>query len=244
MVSIVFINGIRNEYLYGLARATRDSLAASEGEFEVISIDNDSVVGGGFLASTSDIYVKNKENRGFTIAANQGIKLSSAPYICIANNDIKVSPNWIKVTEELFEKYPKAATVHFKMVGYDDPFNLGVDEWETGKERWCHGSFFVIRRKVIEELGPYDESYGMGGFDDWDMQHRYRHLGGWSTVYTNRAAFQHADSSTYNTEDQIKRAERDHHNREHFKKKFGEYPEDIWSRLYPDQMKTSWRPFP
>src|SRR3990167_217958 len=121
------------------------------------------------------------------------------------------------------------------MVGYDEPFGLSNQYWPTGKERWCHGSFFVIRKTMLDDVGIYEEDYKEGGMDDWDFQHRARHIKKWQTAYTNGAAFQHKDSSTYNAQDQKKRAERDVRNKEIFKKKFGEYPEDIWNRLYPNQ---------
>jgi len=40
------------------------------------------------------------------------------------------------------------------------------------------------------------------------------------------------------------RSERDQANRERYKERFGEYPDDQFARLFPDQMLIPWKPFP
>lgn len=179
--------------------------------------------------------------------------MATGDLICIANNDIKVSPNWITATEEVFKELPKVGSLHFKMVQYNEPFNLGNAVWDHGKEKWCHGSFFVWRKEAVEDIegfksqnkrGPCDEGYGLGGYDDYDWQHRMRHLKGWKIAYTNGAAFQHKDSSTQNLLEQESRKTSDNKNREYFKSKFGEYPDVIWEQRFPEQKEIPWRPFP
>ncbi len=239
--SVVMLACDINDKLSDLSRKTIESLKQTDGEFEFVIADNNSTYSS-HLRGVSDIYVRNNKNTGYTGGTNQGVKLSHGDFIAIANNDIRVSSNWLKVAEEIF-KNPKVGTVHFRMISYDEPFSFGGETWETGKERWCHCSFFVIRREAFGD--GYDESYKEGGYDDWDFCHRKRHLEGWLTAYTNKACFQHMDSSTYMAlDDGHNRNERDIRNREHFKSKFGAYAEDIWNEKYPDQMKQSWRPFP
>ena len=244
-LSIVMLAWIRNNELYSLTDQTLQSFRDAEGSgnTELIIVDNASPIGGDQLFNACDIFIRNKENVGYPKGVNQGVKVSSGDLIAVANNDIKVSPNWIKVTQEVFERLPKAGTLHFKMVGYDEPFSLDNKVWDKGRERWCHGSFFVIRRKVIEEIGYYDENYGLGGYDDWDLQKRIRDAG-YTTVYTNGAAFQHKDSSTLNTLENKARATSDNKNREYFKSKFNEYPEVLFEQQYESQLKRPWKPFP
>src|SRR3990167_6977390 len=73
------------------------------GECELIVIDDASIIGGGYLRSIADTYVRNKENLGYGRSVNKGLKLATNEYIAIANNDIRVSPNWQTVTEEVFK---------------------------------------------------------------------------------------------------------------------------------------------
>lgn len=255
-ISVILLAWIRNDELYWLTGETLASLKSSEGwneNCELIIVDNGSPIGGDQLLPQADIYIRNKENLGYPKAVNQGYALATGEFICVANNDIRVSPNWIPRTLEVMEKLKDVGSLHFKMVDYNAPFNLGNAVWAKGKERWCHGSFFVWRREAVDEIegwkvqgkkGVLDEGYGLGGYDDWDWHHRLNHLRAWRSAYTNGVAFQHKDSSTLNTLEQGPRSESDKKNREYFKEKFGKYPEEIWEEKYASQMLVPWKPFP
>ena len=81
---------IINEELRVLTMQAIQSL----GKVNLIIIDNGSPLGGGYLRSVADIYIRNKKNLGYAKAVNQGIKLSKNEMKAISNNDIRVSPNW------------------------------------------------------------------------------------------------------------------------------------------------------
>lgn len=196
----------------------------------LILIDNASTVGGGRLRELADVYIRNKENLGYAKAVNQGLQLSGMA-VAIANNDIRVSPNWYTVTQEVMDN-PKVASLHFRMIPYDEPFAYGDKTFTTGRERWCTGSFFVIRNIQL-----FDEDF-LNSYDDWDFQYRLR-KNGWLTAYTTKACYQHMDSFTQKKIPQ--REDNNWKNRELFKQKHGEYPENIWCDLYPDQMQMDWR---
>lgn len=245
MITIILPCWIVNDELYDLTVATFQSLAESSGidKTRIITIDNGSSIGGDMLQKYSDICIRNRENIGYPAAVNQGIKLAKTPLLAILNNDIKVSPNWIKTTEEVFSKLDNIGSLHFKMVGYYEPFNLGEDVWDKGKERWCTGSFFIWNKKAIDEIGGIDENYGLGGYDDWGWHQEMNHIRNWKSAYTNVAAYQHKDSATQNLRDPSERSESDKKNKEYFKSKYGKYPEEIWQEKYPEQMNKPWKPF-
>jgi glycosyltransferase involved in cell wall biosynthesis len=233
----VFIN--ENETLF-LTQAAVDSFKNTDWKFRLIIIDNNSKLGGGYLREVADLYLREKENVGYPKAVNDGLKLSTSHIVAVANNDIQVSPNIFNVAREVL--YDEGAdSVHFRMVPYTDDFSYGKDVWMKGKERWCSSSFFCMRNY---DYIRYDEGYGLGGFDDWDFWHNFRHYYNKVTAYTNRACYRHDDSHTLNKLDQNERAKRDKKNREYFKEKWGSYPEDIWMEKYPEQMKEPWKPFP
>lgn len=235
-----------NDELYKLSRAMYLSLDETENadDTEIITVDNGSPIGAITLQEESTVYVRNKKNLGYCRAVNQGFKLAKGDLLVVANNDIRISPNWLDVASEILENNKEAGSVHFKMVDYDTDFNLGTDIWVGGKERWCHSSFYVIRREALPD-GLYFEGYNEGGYDDYDFWHRVRDLNGWKQVYTNKAAFQHNDSSTYRALDARDgtRAERDRLNRELYKQRFGEYPDIQFAKLFPEQMSLPWKPF-
>jgi GT2 family glycosyltransferase len=241
MISVIMPVWVTDDNLYEL---TKNALASLGTGFELVIVDNGSTIGADQFLGVSDIYIRNKENLGYPKAVNQGLKLSNGDLIAVVNNDIRISPNWIESTQDIFEKTERLGSLHFKMVGYDEPFGLGVTMWETGKERWCTGSFFVWNRQAIEAIGGMDEAYGLGGYDDWDWHHRMNHILDWKSAYTNGVSYQHKDSSTQLLRVPEERSETDKKNRKYFKKNFGKYPEEIWEEKYPEQMKVPWRPFP
>lgn len=241
MLSVVMLTYDLTNELAQMSETAVNSIKFSVPDAELVIIDNGSIYGSGFTKSQADIYIRNKHNLGYPGGVNQGVLVSHGDFIAIANNDIKVSPNWWEVAQEIFEN-KKVGAVHFRMDGYDEERPLGNETWLQGKERWCSSSFFVIRRGAFQ---VYDENYKQGGYDDYDHHHRMREIAGWYQAYTNKAAYQHADSLTYRTmERPDQRNERDVKNREHFKSKFGEYPDEQFARLFPDQMLVQWRPFP
>ncbi len=245
LTSIIVLAQILNLEHYELTRKAIDSFQKSRDfdKCELIIIDNASVMGGDELSKVANVYVRNRVNVGYPAAINQGVALAKGNLVCLANNDIKVSANWLVVAKEILGRSGTIASVHYKMVGYDEPFDLNNRVWATGKERWCHGSFYTMKKDAFNKIGGYEEDYKEGGMDDWDFQHRLRHIAGYKTAYTNGAAFQHQDSSTYNAHDQDQRAIRDKKNAEIFKKKFGKTHDEIWNERYPEQMKVPWKPF-
>ncbi len=204
-------------------------------DVEMIIVDNGSTFAPGYLREVSDIYIRNKENIGYPGAVNQGLAVATGDVLCISNNDIRVPKNIFSTGLDIL-KDPKIGSVHYKMIPYDAEFNFGDKVWKTGKERWCTSSFFLVKREALPE-GNYDLNFGMGGYDDWDFQNRIRHINGWITAYTNKSAYQHWGSWTLS---KIPEFQKSHQNREYFKEKYGEYAEDIWARLYPDQMQADY----
>lgn len=213
---------------------TEQAVLSLKAADRLIIIDNGSTIGGGQLRLWADLYIRNKENLGYARAVNQGLKLAG-DIVAVANNDLRVSPNWKEVAEEILQDQ-RVGSVHFRMLPYAEAFTSGSDTWLSGKERWCTSSFFVMRNFLL-----FDETY-MNSIEDWDywlkMRLQYRYF----TAYTNKAQYQHKDSHS-----QEKRPDRDANdiaNRKHFEKKWGAQPEDVFERFYPGQLAQPWKPQP
>jgi GT2 family glycosyltransferase len=201
--------------------------------FKLIIIDNGSTVGAGLLREWADVYVRNKENLGYAKAVNQGLKLAGS-IVAVANNDIRVSPNWWDVAKEAL-KEPFVASVHYRMIPYDQSFNPGESTWLKGKERWCTSSFFVVKNEWL-----YDEHF-QNSCDDWDYWHRVREEG-FSTAYTNKAEYQHMDSFTRFKLPETD--EQDRKNRKYYVEKWGDTPEEHFERMFPGELAKQWKPLP
>ncbi len=217
-----------------ILRLTKEAVA-SFGEVKLIIIDNASPLGGGYLRSIADIYVRNPVNLGYAKAVNQGLRLSvDAEFIAIANNDIRVSPNWQEVARSVLLGNSLAYSCHFRMTDYEVPFAYGDEVAYTGKERWCTSSFFVIRNN--RSINYYDENF-FNSYDDWEYWYRVR-LNGRRTAYTNKACYQHQHSSTQSLVSE--REIQNNKNKEYFKSKWGDYAEDLFERQFPEQMKQDY----
>lgn len=225
-ISVVMPCFLMNEQHIELTKAA----IASLGDVELIIVDDNSPIGGGYLRSIADIYVRNKTNLGYAASVNRGLMLSSSDYVAISNNDIRISPNWQEVMKEVFAFEEDIYSCHFRMTDYDIPFKYGDKIITTGKERWCHASFFAINRKLATLY--YDEHF-VNTYDDWDYWKTVRMLG-LKQAYTDKAQFQHIHSATIPT--MVKHTERNLENKEYFKEKWGGYAEDLFAEEFPDQM--------
>jgi len=213
-----------------ITEATVDSLKGHE----LIIVDNGSTLGAGKLREWASVYIRNKDNFGYAYAVNMGLKLFLGETVAVANNDIRVSPNWAEVANEVINM-EGVGSVHFRMIPYNEPFSYGKDDWIKGKERWCSSSFFVLRNVQL-----FDDNF-INSCEDWDFWYRFRRKG-FNTAYTNRACYQHFDSFTQQRV--LDRDKNDIKNREYYKFKHGYYPDEQFAKLYPTQMEEKWRPFP
>jgi GT2 family glycosyltransferase len=205
-----------------------------ENDVKITIIDNGSPIGGGALREWADEYVRNPVNLGYAPAVNQGLKLHMGEIVAISNNDIRVSKNWKEIAEEIMED-PKVCSVHFRMIPYDQPWNPGTEISKEGRERWCSSSFFVVRADQL-----YDEEF-RNSYDDYDYWYRWRQKG-FKQAYTNKAEYQHLDSST--VQRMPEHTETNMKNYEYYKRKHGEYPDVKFALDFPEQVKINWKPFP
>jgi len=230
-VNIIIPVYVLNEEILQLTKNTIESLSGHL----ITIIDNGSPMGGGYLRSVADTYIRNQTNLGYAKAVNQGIKLLNNEFVAISNNDVRPSKNWDQVARGVFADNDKTYSCHFRMTNYEEPYQYGTSVVYEGKERWCTASFFVVKNPEL-----YDEQF-INSYDDWHYFMTARDKG-LKTAYTNLACYQHHHSSTQKLIPT--REEQNTKNREHFKRLWGEYPEDRFARMYPEQMeKDYWSGF-
>lgn len=126
--------------------------------------------------------IRNEQNLGFVKAVNQGLKESSAPYICIMNNDTIVTDGWLKEMVDIANSN--------KNIGLVNPSsnNLGQDKGRYSIDEFaaklkplkgqyiemgsCIGFCMLIKRELFDKIGYLDEIYSVGNFDDTDYSRR------------------------------------------------------------------------
>ena len=81
-----------------LLRACLSSLGQQRNvDFEIIVVDNGSSDGSAELAEREfgTHVIRNRENRGFCAANNQGIAAARGEWIALLNNDAEAEPDWL-----------------------------------------------------------------------------------------------------------------------------------------------------
>ena len=122
---------------------------------------------------------RNEQNLGWIKAINQGIKVSTAPHLCLMNNDTLATDGWltemvfvaennpqvgiISPSSNIFGQKPKGSTI--------DDYALTLKKYHR-KWQELHsaiGFCMLIKKEVIDKVGLFDEEYNLGYFEDPDF---------------------------------------------------------------------------
>lgn len=159
--------------------------------YEMIVVDNASTDGTPtYLLEQEDIKViLNPENYGYAKGNNLGAKAADGDVIIFMNNDVVVTPNWLEPLIDLLysdEKIGMVGPVTNNISGVQqipveynqatlEGLELFANENQT-KNSGCSkkvlrlvGYLLVCRRSLIDEIGAFDERFGLGNFEDDDI---------------------------------------------------------------------------
>jgi GT2 family glycosyltransferase/glycosyltransferase involved in cell wall biosynthesis len=139
--------------------------------------------------------VFNRENRGFAAANNQGMALAEGKIVVLLNNDTVVPPGLLGRLAAHLERDRSIGllcpTTNFcgneARVEPDYTDLAGLPAYSARRAREHRGRIFDIRvaamycvamrRSVLQQVGPLDEAYGVGMFEDDDFAVRMRQAG-------------------------------------------------------------------
>ncbi|HYP26235.1 MAG TPA: glycosyltransferase [Blastocatellia bacterium] len=168
--------------------------------YEVIVVDNDSSdQTRGYLRYIASrdprvSIILNRKNEGFARANNQGIAHSTGERIVLLNNDTVVPPGWLtRLLRHLEDERVGLVGPVTNFVGNEAKLDVPYRTWSemeafAGDYTRAHDELaadihmlamfcVAFRREVWEEIGPLDEEFGVGMFEDDDYSMRLKKAG-------------------------------------------------------------------
>jgi GT2 family glycosyltransferase len=189
-------------------------------DFETVLVDNGSTDGSVAFVHRNFPEVRVlplRENRGFSVAVNTGIRVSRAEYVALLNNDTEVDPDWLKALVRAADSYPEAGSFASKLVDFNDrrvldgagdvlrrsglPYRLGHGEPDRGQYDEatfifgaCAGAA-LYRRSMLNDIGLFDEDF-FANCEDGDLSFRAQ-LAGYRCLYVPESVVYHMGSATF-----------------------------------------------
>lgn len=152
------------------------------------------------------VLIRNEENKGFVKAVNQGMRYSSAPYICVMNNDTLATEGWLGEMTEILEKNPDIGIINpSSNTSCQFPGKLTIHAYAKNLKAFkglyqelytCRAFSMVLKKEVAQKIGYLDDSYGMGYFDDTDYCKRAQKAG-YRTVRAKASYVYHKESQSF-----------------------------------------------
>lgn len=175
-----------------IANGCKEEVAAYAAEFENVKV------------------LANDTNMGFAAACNQGAGATESKVVLFLNDDtIMPRVGLLELIRPLTEQGAVAATGpytnrcgHFQQVDptYTSTENLdlfaedfALREPDNKETDMLVGFCLAVRRSVLEEVGGFDESFGIGTFEDNDLCYRMRRAG-YKLLIANRSFVHHEGS--------------------------------------------------
>ena len=167
--------------------------------------------------------IKNKQNKGFAQANNQGFVKAQGEYILLLNNDTKVEANFLSLLVNRIKKDSTLGVIQPKISLMDKSDyldNVGSFLTKTGfLEHWGYmehdgskfnkekeifsakGACMLCRRNVIEKVGLFDESF-VSYMEETDFCWRVW-ISGYKVLFYPKARIFHKVGFSSKKQDQI-----------------------------------------
>lgn len=211
---------------------------------EIIVVDNASSDGTqAFLASwamgdKSRRVIYNEDNRGFAAANNQGLEAATGDYLVLLNNDTYVTPGWVATLVAHLRKTKTLGLIGpvTNNIGNEARIDISYSDMDgmlkassdytlrhLGMLTPLHtAAFFCVMmpRVVYETVGPLDEAFGIGFFEDDDYCRRVEQAG-WSIACADDVFIHHHLSASFDKLKQEKRQALFEGNRAIYEAKWG-----------------------
>lgn len=202
LVYVVIVNYNGKSHLeYSL-----DSILNTEYDnYEVVVVDNNSSDGSvDYIDSNHPgvTLIELDENKGVPAGNNVGVRYAidhDADFVLIANNDIRVHPEWMSGAVEVAQLKNDIGFVGFDVHGAVrkvplEEYQESVEDWSDLEYEFEDGFVdsmaVLVKREVFENVGFFDEEYFIYG-DETDLEVRAR-MAGYRLAKTNIPVWHHS----------------------------------------------------
>jgi GT2 family glycosyltransferase/SAM-dependent methyltransferase len=180
-----------------------------------------------FAQAYQALLLRSEQATGYTRAANRGLRASSAEFVVLLNSDTILTPEWLDrfvACIESDQKFgivgPLSNTASWQSVPSiedngdwaSNPLPTGLSPTSMAQLIATHsarlylempllnGFCLMIRRKLLDEVGLFDEdNFGQGYGEEDDLVLRARKLG-WKMALADDVYIYHAQSKSYSSE--------------------------------------------
>lgn len=171
-------------------------LSSTSLKIRIIAVDNGSIDGTRkYLGELKDRLgdklevIFNPENTGFIKGVNQALAVSSAPFVCLANNDLIFTPGWLEETLGLLEKNksigilnPNSNNLGMPAKGKEQIESLAIDLKSSysgvfAEMPFCIGFCMVMRKEILNRSKGLSEDYIPMFFEDSDISMQAKEMG-------------------------------------------------------------------
>lgn len=210
LCSILVVNYNGERYLDRCLRSFEE-LNYPVDKVEILLVDDGSADGSEVEAQDShpQVHLFRNPVNNFAAALNLGISKSQGSYVAFVNNDVFVSPSWLRELVEALERDPRIGCGGGKILFEDGRINSvghrtlpdfyweddGYGEDDQGQydtQREVAGlcwAAVLFRKACLDDVGAIDEDFVMY-YEDVDTSLRCRELG-WKSLYCPRAVARH-----------------------------------------------------
>ena len=154
-------------------------------------------------------YLAHPEPLGLNAARNSAIAHSSGELIVFVDDDVEVHPGWLAALLRAATEHPEVqiftGPIHPRLEGHGGwtrhscgregpPITaLELGPQNTDQVRYAWGANMTVRRRAVEQIGPFDAALGIYG-DEQEWQDRLRSHGEGGVLYVAAAALDHRRS--------------------------------------------------
>ncbi len=173
-------------------------------QYEIIAVDNNSSDKSFKIARRFKRVklIRNRENLGFCMGNNIGIRESKGKYVVLLNNDTFVNREWLKELVDVVERDKSVGAVGSKIFYSDNGIwfsggkvyfggfcNHHNNENEFGECDYVSGCSILLRRDLLDKIGMLDERFEYY-YEEADICRRIRKRG-FKIIYNPKSIVYH-----------------------------------------------------